>query len=123
MLTQHNNNNEKMVLGLVAALGVGLAGYGIFKGSTDAGKAVKRAGRGAEAALQNISQEVTQMRVFLTETAWPEVNRTMIHFRKVLDSADVLLVTSTFAVKVLALLLFLCTAYVTHKLSEGRAFA
>lgn len=109
-----------MVLGLIAAAGVGLAGYGIFKGSTDAGRAAKRAGRGAEMTLQAISQEVKQMRVFLTETAWPDVNRTLIHFREVLDRANVFLDTSTFTVKVLALLLFLCAAFVTHKLASGR---
>ena len=109
-----------MVLGLIAAAGVGLAGYGIFKGSTDAGRAAKRAGRGAEMTLQAISQEVKQMRVFLTETAWPDVNRTLIHFREVLDRANVFLDTSTFTVKVLALLLFLCAAFVTHKLASRR---
>lgn len=111
-----------MVLGLVAALGVGLAGWGIYKGSTDAGRAAKRAGQGAEDTLRTLSKEMTQMRVFLTQTAWPEVNKTMIHFRRVLDRADVFLVTSTFAVKVLALLFALCAAYVTHKLISGRTY-
>ena len=110
----------RMVLGLIAAAGVGLAGYGIFKGSTDAGKAAKRAGRGAEMTLQAVSQEVKQMREFLTEKAWPDVNRTLVHFREVLDHANVFLDTSTFTVKVLALLLFLCAAFVTHKLASGR---
>jgi hypothetical protein len=109
-----------MVLGLIAAAGIGLAGFGIFKGSTDAGRAAKRAGRGAEMTLQTISQEVKQMRVFLTETAWPEVNKTLVHFRGVLDRANVFFDTSTFAVKVLALLFFLCAAFVTHKLMSGR---
>lgn len=116
-----------MVLGLIAAVGVGLAGYGIFKGSTDAGKAAERAGRavertgrGAEVTLQTISQEIKQMRVFFTETAWPEVNKTLVHFRGTLDHANVFLDTSTFTVKVLALLLFLCVAYVTHKLMSER---
>ena len=109
-----------MVLGVVAALGVGLAGYGIFKGSKDAGRAANRVGRGAEQTLQTISREMTQMRVFLTETAWPEFNKTMTHFRQVLDSAEVLLVTSTFTVKVLALLLAVCAAFVIHKLTSER---
>ena len=85
-----------MVLGLIAAVGVGLAGYGIFKGSTDAGRAAERAGRavertgrGAEVTLQTISQEIKQMRVFFTETAWPEVNKTLVHFRGTLDHANV----------------------------------
>ena len=63
------------------------------------------------------------MRIFFTETAWPEFNKTLIHVQRVLDSADVLLVTSTFTVKVLALLLFLCAAFATHKLMSGRNFA
>ncbi len=111
-----------MVLGLVAALGVGLAGYGIYKGSRDAGKAARGVGQGAEDTLRTISKEVTQMRVFFTETAWPEVNKTLIHVQRVLNSADVFLVTSTFAVKVLALFFALCAAYMTHKLISGRTF-
>lgn len=110
----------RMVLGLIAAAGVGLAGYGIFKGSTDAGKAAKRAGREAEMTLQAVSQEIKQMREFLTEKAWPDVNRTLVHVQEVLDRANVFLDTSTFTVKVLALLLFLCAAFVTHKLASGR---
>jgi len=106
------------LLGFVVAAATSLAGYGVFKGSTDAG----RAGRGAEVALDTISKEVTQVRVFLTNTAWPEVNKTLIRFRGVLDSADVFLVTSTFTVKVLALFLILCAAYMTHKLMSARAF-
>jgi len=102
-----------MVLGLVAALGVGLAGYGIFKGSTDAGKAAERAGRGAEEALHVISREVTEMRMFFTDTAWPEFNKTLVH-------ANHFLVMSTFTVKVLALLVFICAAFGTHKLISGR---
>ena len=94
-----------MVLGLVAALGVGLAGYGIYKGSRDAGRAARGVGQEAEHALHTISKEVTQMRVFLTETVWPEVNKTIVRFNEVLDSVDVLLVTSNFTVKVLALFL------------------
>jgi hypothetical protein len=109
-----------MVLGLIAAAGIGLAGFGIFKGSTDAGKAAKRAGRGAEMTLQTISQEIKQMRMFLTETAWPEVNKTLVHFQRVLDRANVFFDVSTFTVKVLALLLFVCTAFVTHKLMSER---
>ena len=112
-----------MVLGLVAALGVGLAGYGIFKGSTDVGKAAKRAGRGAEETLQTISQEVTQMRMFFTNTAWPEVNKTLVRFQGVLVRADDFFVMSTFTVKVIALLVFLGAAFVTHKLISGRNFA
>ena len=122
-------NFLRMVLGLIAAVGVGLAGYGIFKGSTDAGraaervgKAAERTGRGAEVTLQTISQEVKQIRMFFTETAWPEVNKTLVHFRGVLDRANVFFDTSTFAVKVLALVLFLCAAFVTHKLMSGRNF-
>ena len=49
------------------------------------------------------------MRVFLTETAWPEVNKTIASLR---DSANVLLVSSSFTVKVLALFLALCAAYI-----------
>lgn len=105
-----------MVLGIIAAVGAGLAGYGMFK----AGKAADRVGRGAESTLDTISREVTQMRVFLTDTAWPEVNRTMVDLRKVLNKADVFLVTSTFTAKVLAMLLALCAAYVTHKLTSAR---
>lgn len=104
-----------MVLGLVAALGVGLAGYGIFKGSTDVGKAVKRAGGGAEETLQTISREVTAMRMFFTETAWPEFNKTLIRVQGVLVRADTFFVTST-------LLVFLCATFVTHKLISGRNF-
>ncbi len=111
-----------MVLGFIAAAGAALAGYGIFKGSTDAGKAAKGVGRGVEDTLHTIRGEVTQIRVFLTQTAWPEVNKTITRFRGVLDSADVLLITSTFAVKVLTLFLALCAAYATHKLIAGRSF-
>ena len=78
------------MLGLIAAVGIGLAKYGIFKGSTDAGRAAERTGRGAEVTLQTISQEVKQMRVYFTETAWPEVNKTLVHFRGVLDRAKLM---------------------------------
>ncbi len=111
-----------MVLGFIAAAGAALAGYGIFKGSTDAGKAARGVGRGVEDTLHTIRGEVTQIRVFLTQTAWPEVNKTITRFRGVLDSADVLLITSTFAVKVSALFLALCAAYKTHQLIAGRSF-
>ena len=132
-----------MIFALVAALGVGLAGYGIFKGSTDAGRAAKEAGGAAERAgraaeriawsidefrkeaeqtLKTISSEVTEIRVFITKTVWPEVNKTMADVRKVLDSANVLLVSSNFTVKVLALLLAICAAYMTSKLITTRNF-
>ena len=110
-----------MVLGLIAAAGVGLAGYGIFKGSRDVGKAARGVGQGAEDTLRKISKEVTEMRVFFTNTAWPEINKTLTHVNKVLDRVDEFLVTSTFATKVLALFLALCAAYMTHKLISGRA--
>lgn len=109
-----------MVLGFVAALGTALAGYGIYKGSTDAGKAAKMAGQGAEDALRTLSKEITQMRVFMIETAWPEINKTLLHCQRVMETAEVLLVTSTFTVKVLALFLALCAAYMTHKITTGR---
>ena len=89
-----------MGLGFVAALAVGLTGYSIFKGSRDVGRAADRVGRGAEQTLQTISKEVTQIRVFLTETVWPEFNKTMIHFRRVLNKAEIFIDTSTFTVKV-----------------------
>lgn len=109
-----------MVLGAIAAIGAGLAGFGIYRGSRDVGRAARNVGRGAEDTLHKISREVAEMRVFLTNTAWPEVNKTIVRFREVLDSADVLLVTSTFTVKVLALFFALCAAFVTHKLIAGR---
>ena len=111
-----------MVLGFIAAAGAALAGYGIFRGATDAGKAARRVGRGTEDTLDSIRKEVTQVRVFLTNTAWPEVNKTLVQFRGVLDRADVFLMTSTFTVKVLALFLALCAAYMTHKIISGRNF-
>ena len=132
-----------MILALVAAIGVGLAGYGIFKGGSDVGEAAKeaagatdRAGRAAEQiawsfdefrkeaeqTLKKISSEVTEIRVFITSTVWPEVNKTMADVRKVLDSANVLLVSSNFTVKVLALLLAICAAYMTSKLITSRNF-
>lgn len=103
-------------LPLVVGGALGLAGYGVYKGMTDVGGAARGVGRGAEVALLNISGELTQLRRFLQETAWPEFNKTLVRFRGVLDTADVFLNTSTFTVKVLALLLALCAAYVTHKL-------
>ena len=106
-----------MVLGgIIAGVGAALAGFGVLK----AGRAADRVGRGAESTLDTISREVTHLRVFLTDTAWPEVNKTIVDVRKVLDRADVFLVTSTFTTKVLGLLLALCAAYVTHKLTSAR---
>ena len=70
--------------------------------------------------LQRIDEELTQTRVFLTEKAWPEVNKTMSRFRGVLDSTDTFLATSTFTVKVVALLIALCATYVVHKLRSER---
>ena len=110
----------ELVLGAVAALGVGLAGVGIFKGSTDVGKSARNVGRAAEDTLRNINKEVAQMRLFVTETTWPEVNKNLIQARSVLDRADMFLVAITYTVKVIALLGALCAAYMTHKLISGR---
>ena len=52
--------------------------------------------------LHRIDEELTQTREFLTKEVWPEVNKTMLQFRGVLDQTDRLLVTSTFTIKVLA---------------------
>lgn len=58
----------------------------------------------------------------MTDTAWPEVNKTIVRLRReVLDMADVFLVTSKFAAMVLVLLAALGAAYVTHKLISARA--
>ena len=113
-----------IVAALGAALGVGLGGYGIFKGSTDAGRAADRVAIGTEETLRTVREEMIQMRTFMTETVWPEVNKTIVHFRNVLDRADVilkqfshvldrvavLLDTSTFMVKGMALVFAICAA-------------
>lgn len=71
-------------------------------------------------ALQRIDEELIHMREFLTNKAWPEVDRTMTQFRGVLDQASEFLVTGSFAVKVLALLFALCAAYMIHKMISER---
>ena len=72
--------------------------------------------------LQRIDEELTEARVFLTEKAWPEVNKTMAQFRDVMDQTDEFLVTSTFAVKALALLIALCAVYMTHRIISERKY-
>ena len=130
-----------MVLGIVAGIGAVLAGVGILKGGHDVGSAAQRAGgaadrvgvaaersaltfervgKEAEVTLQKVRKEMTQIRQFLTETAWPEVNKTVSQFHKVLGKADALLDTSNFTVRVLAVLFALCAAYVVFKLISGR---
>ena len=123
---------------MIAAAGVGLAGIGILKGGSDVGSAAKRVSKSTdsvltglskdvtqlrasvEGSLKHIQHEVTEIRTFLTNTAWPELNKTLIQAREVLTKAETFLDTSTFTVKVFALLLALCAAFVVSKIISER---
>lgn len=72
--------------------------------------------------LQRINEELTQTRQFLTEKAWPEVNKTLTQIRGVTERADEFLVTSTFTAKVLSLFIALCAVYIIHRIISERRY-
>lgn len=109
----------KMVLGIAAGIGAVLAGVGIYKGSSRAGKAAQSVADSTAETLAALRNDVKQVRTFLIEEAWPDVNTTLVKFQGVLDRAEELILTLTFTTKVLALLIFLCAALVCkHILSK-----
>ena len=109
-----------MVFGVIAAgLGVGLAGLGIHSASRRAGRAATLVGDQTAQTLEVIRSEVQNVRRFIIEEAWPEVNKTIVHANKVLDRAEELLIMGTFTTKILALLFFVLIFYVS-KLALSR---
>lgn len=109
-----------MVLGIAAGIGAVLAGVGIYKGSSRAGKAAQSVADSTGETLAALRNDVKQIRTFLIEEAWPDVNATLVRFQKVLDRTEELILTATFTTKVLALLIFLCAALVCkHILSKN----
>ena len=83
-----------------------MAGLGVYKGSRDAGDAAKRLSQGATNDLHTLT-------VFLTEKAWPDVNKTLIRAQQVMDSADTFFKISML---IIALLCSIGAAYVASLL-------
>ena len=103
-----------MVFGVIAAgLGVGLAGLGIHGASRRAGRAATLVGDQTAQTLEVIRSEVQNVRRFIIEEAWPEVNKTIVHANKVLDRTEEFLIMGTFTTKILALLFFVLIFYVS----------
>ena len=103
---------------LGAVVGAGLAGFGIYRASRRAGNAVSGVGHQAEETLQVIRSEAVRIRKFLIEDAWPEVNKTITHFNKVLDDVETFLVIGTFTTKIFALLLAVCVLYMCKSIIQ-----
>ena len=63
--------------GLLAGVGTLVFGNGISRGASKIGSAATTIARGTDRATEAIATEVKQIRQFLIEQAWPDVNRNL----------------------------------------------
>lgn len=107
------------LMGLFSAIGglVGgvLGGFGIHK----AGSGIDRAARSLAAdtgrTMAEIREDVRQIKEHLIREVWPRVNETLADVQELIKDTQTFVVTGTFAVKILALLLLVIILYFLKK--------
>ena len=121
---------------MLGAIGLGIgavvAGAGIFKGSSKIGKAAESVAGQTDRALQSISKDLNELKTYLVKEIGPNVNETLLRFQQLLDEfkdlaikAEELIVTGTFATKILALTLLLSAVlickYIASEIERANA--
>jgi len=87
-------------------------GGGLFKGVNRAAKAIAAdTGR----TLDAVRKDVEEIKVHLMREVWPRVNETLSEVQELVRETQTFVITGTFTVKILALLVRVCIIYILKK--------
>ena len=92
-----------------------LGGFGLFKGGSGVSSAAKSLAADTGRTLAAIREDVKEIKQHLLREVWPRVNETLSDVQALVRETQTLVITGTFTVKILALLLIVCILYVLNK--------
>ena len=92
-----------------------LGGFGLFKGGSGVSSAAKSLAADTGRTLAAIREDVKEIKQHLLREVWPRVNETLADVQALVRDTQTLVITGTFTVKILALLLVVCILYVLKK--------
>lgn len=109
-----------MVLGILAVgIGAVVAGVGIFRGSSKLGKAAESTADHIGNALESIAGDLTDLKTYVIKEMGPTITETLLQLQQLLGQfkvlatrAEELIITGTFAIKILAVTLLLSCALI-----------
>ena len=92
-----------------------LGGFGLFKAGSGVSRAAKSLAANTGQTLAAIRNDVGEIKEHLLREVWPRVNETLSDVQALVRETQTFVITGTFTVKILALLLLVCILYVLKK--------